>query len=282
MDGKLERLRKIETNREDVLSSLYSILDNAEKFHGISVGFPGFVNNGVVMYPPNFPAIEILPVQEILHQRYNVPVVVENDANLYALGEYTAGAGKESKNMVLFTLGTGVGGGIVIDGEIYRGSRGFAGELGHIIINPDGPLCGCGMRGCLEAYIGAERIIETFVGYRRKGFASVLDYPESVKEIYLAAMNGDPLSRFIFSLVGKYLGLAIVSLVNILDPDLFVIGGGISGAWKFIKIGVEEVLNQRLIEGVKVKRGKLGDRAGIIGGWYFLEKYGQHQASRTY
>ena len=274
MDGKPERLRKMETNRDDVLSSLFSILDRAHEFHGISVGFPGYVNNGVVMNPPNFPAIDVLPVQEILHRKYSVPVVVENDANLYAFGEYIAGVGKGYGKMILFTLGTGVGGGIIIDGEIYKGARGFAGELGHMVINPEGPLCGCGMRGCLEAYIGAERIIATFIGYRRKGFPSILDCPREVKDIYMAARKGDTLSRFIFSLVGRYLGLAMVSLANILDPELFVVGGGVSGAWNFIKNGVEEVFRERVVQGIKVERGRLGNRAGILGGWHLLERYG--------
>lgn len=267
-DKKMIHFRKYKTNRNYVIQDLKKIIRKHErKIKGVSVGIPGLVQKGMVYYPPNFPNIKELNLKKELKRYFKFEILIENDANLYTLGEAWEGTGKGYKNIVVMTLGTGVGGGIIIDGRLYRGSSGFAGEVGHIIIEKDGRLCNCGMKGCLEAYIGAERIVKDYV--EMTGDNKVND----VIEIGNLARKGNQKARRILNETGKNLGVGISSLFNVLSPDLFVIGGGISNLWDIIEKPMKTEIRKRIKRKIIVKKGVLGDNAGIIGGYILFEQY---------
>lgn len=273
-DYKIINSYKIKTERDNVLKVLKGIIkDYQDKIKGVSIGIPGLVKNGIVYHPPNFPKIKVLNLKERLKEYFKMKILIENDANLYAIGEAFFGAGKGYKNVVVITLGTGIGGGIIIDGKIYRSNSGFAGEIGHIVIEKDGRLCNCGMKGCLEAYVGAERIIEDF--YRLSGREDVND----VKEIGELARRGDDDALKILNDAGKNIGVAISSLTNILSPDLFIIGGGISNLWNIIYKPIKEEVKKRIKRKVILKKGVLGDNAGIIGGFVLFSQYARDKTS---
>jgi glucokinase len=187
---------------------------------------------GVLRYAPNLPWRD-LQVAEPISRATGLPCLVDNDANAAAWGEYRLGAGRGSKDMLLVTVGTGIGGGIVSEGHLFRGAHGFAAEIGHIIVEPGGPLCGCGNRGCWEQ-VAAGRAID------RLGREAARDHPEAMfvelsggdpekvsgPFVTEAAKRGDELARQILTEVGRRLGEGIAGLVNVLDPDVVVVGGG--------------------------------------------------------
>lgn len=274
-ERRILKFLKKKTDRKNVLRDLERIIKNNRKnIDGVAVGFPGLVKDGIVFYPPNFPDIIELDVKGILSKDLKIETIVENDANLYAIGEAIEGAGKDFKNVIVMTLGTGVGGGIIIDGKIYKGKDGFAGEIGHIVIEKDGELCGCGMRGCLESYVGAERILRDFnVLKRKRGGKEAKD----VKEIGELGREGDEDAIFVINEAGRNIGVAISSLVNILAPDVFIIGGGISNLWDIMEKPVKDEVRRRIKRDVEIRKGVLGDNAGIIGGYIIFEQYGRNK-----
>jgi glucokinase len=205
-----------------------------EQVVAVGVGAAGMVDfaAGVLRYAPNLPWRD-LPLAERVSSAIGLPCLVDNDANAAAWAEYWFGAGRGSTDMLLVTVGTGIGGGIVADGKLFRGAHGFAAEIGHIIVEPGGPLCGCGNRGCWEQ-VAAGRAID------RLGRAAGHDHPESMlvelaggdpdavagPVVTEAAKRGDGLALGILGDVGRRLGEGIAGLVNILDPDVVVVGGG--------------------------------------------------------
>ena len=230
---------------------------------GIGLGLPGpiDVERGLVHFFPNIPGWKEVNLKNILIQRLGLPISLDNDANLMCLAEYKLGAAKCFKNAVCLTLGTGVGGGIIIEGKLYRG-RGFAaGEIGHIPINENGPSCNCGGRACLEAYIGNNIILRE----AKKSFGRKI----SLEELSLLAGKGNKKARAIWSRVAGRLGLALVGIVNLLNPDCIVIGGGVANAGKILFDRVREVITKRAMsiqaKHVKVIKSRLGDDAGLIG-----------------
>jgi len=230
---------------------------------GIGLGLPGpiDVERGLVHFFPNIPGWKEVNLKNILIQRLGLPISLDNDANLMCLAEYKLGAAKCFKNAVCLTLGTGVGGGIIIEGKLYRG-RGFAaGEIGHIPINENGPSCNCGGRACLEAYIGNNIILRE----AKKSFGRKI----SLEELSLLAGKGNKKARAIWSRVAGRLGLALVGIVNLLNPDCIVIGGGVANAGKILFDRVREVITKRAMsiqaKHVKVIKARLGDGAGLIG-----------------
>ena len=230
---------------------------------GVGLGLPGpiDVERGLVHFFPNIPGWKEVNLKNILMQRLGLPISLDNDANLMCLAEYKLGAAKSFKNAVCLTLGTGVGGGIIIEGKLYRG-RGFAaGEIGHIPINENGPSCNCGGRACLEAYIGNNIILRE----AKKSFGRKI----SLEELSLLAGKGNKKARAIWSRVAEKLGLALVGIVNLLNPDCIVIGGGVANAGKILFDRVREVITKRAMsiqaKHVKVIKARLRDNAGLIG-----------------
>jgi len=230
---------------------------------GVGLGLPGpiDVKQGIVHFFPNIPGWQKVNLKHILEQRLKLPVSLDNDANLMSLAEYKTGAARGLSNAVCLTLGTGVGGGIIIDGKLYRGSTSVAGEIGHIPINEKGPQCNCGGRACLETYIGNNRIIRE----ARRLFNRNI----SLEELSQLAKRQNRHALTIWSQVGRRLGLALVGVVNLLNPDCIVIGGGVAGAGKILFEKVRDIISRQAMpvqaRHVKVFKAKLGNDAGLIG-----------------
>ncbi len=229
------------------------------------------VEKGILMRAPNVPCLDGFRMVAALESELNIKAMIENDANSAAIGENWMGASKGFKNSIMVTLGTGVGGGIIINGTILRGIDGTAGEIGHICVEPFGVLCGCGSRGCVEQYASATAVV-------RLAREMEPQYPKSVlqnkprltsEDVYEAGQNGDELALEVFRQLGFYLGIALVDLINILNPEVIVIGGGVAAGWDLFIHHVKDQIRTRafLEPGIRAKivRAVLGDDAGILG-----------------
>ena len=245
---------------------------------GIGIGIPGLIDieRGVVHYLVNIAGWNNVPVVKLFEERLHIPAFVDNDVNVMALGEFTFGAGRGTRNMVCLTLGTGVGGAVIINGALYRGSAFSAGEIGHIPINADGPRCDCGGAGCLERYVGNQFIAKAAVDHIKKGQKTVIaklvngDLGKVTPEVISnAARYGDKLALHIWQDTGRYLGIALAGVVNLLNPEKIVIGGGVANAGKVLFDAVKETIKQRAMrlpaKTVKIVKAKLGEGAGVIG-----------------
>ena len=247
------------------------------QLRGVGVGAPGPVEitRGVIHSLVNVPGWYEVPLRRLLERRLRCPCVVDNDVNLFTLAEWRFGAGRRANQLVGVTLGTGVGGGLIFDGRLYRGATGAAGEIGHMVIHPQGRRCGCGTRGCLEAQVGTAAIVSMGRRAIRQGdrrLASLLRQsagrltPELVSR---AARQGDAKARAIFQEVGHWLGVGLANAVNLLNPDRIVIGGGIANAWPLLYPTLIRTLRTQAMavsaKAVRIVRGQLGDRAGIVG-----------------
>jgi glucokinase len=244
---------------------------------GVGVGAAGMVTlDGVMRFAPNV-AWRELPLRSRVEEALGLPTFVDNDANVAAWGEFRFGAGRGSSDMLMVTVGTGLGGGIVAGGRLLRGANGFAAEIGHIIVEPGGPLCGCGNRGCWEQ-VAAGRAID------RMGREAARDHPESEIArlasgdpervtgwiVTQAARSGDPMAIGVLRTVGRRLGEGIAGLVNVLDPEVVVIGGGAVAAGDLLLEPAREGF-EGAVEGaghrpvVPLLPARLGSRAGAIG-----------------
>lgn len=247
------------------------------RLRGVGVGAPGPVDvqHGIIHFMVNVPGWREVPLGRLLARRLHCSCVVDNDVNLFTLGEWRFGAGRGADALVGMTLGTGVGGGLVFDGRLYRGCRGAAGELGHMVIDPRGRQCGCGRRGCLEAQIGTAAIlsmgrqaIHRHAGLLRESVrrAGGRLTPELISRV---AAKGDRHARAIWVEVGHRLGIGLTNLVNFLNPDRVVIGGGIGNAWRwFAPAALSTVRNEAMAvpaQAVRIVRARLGNAAGVVG-----------------
>ena len=244
--AKLTTSTEVARGREFVINEMCaSIQITLQKFHavgemaGIGIGVPGIIEmqTGTVRQSPNLPDWRDYPVREEIEGRLRTPVVLENDANAAALGEKWLGAAAEVDEMCMLTLGTGVGGGIVLKGLVWHGMTGMAGELGHINVDPNGPPCNCGSRGCLEQLASATAIKRMAIEAIATGKAPELgramhsDPEFSSKVVHQMATQGDEPAKQIFHRVGDALGIVLADLVNIFNLPMYVIGGGVSSAW---------------------------------------------------
>lgn len=245
---------------------------------GIGIGTPGLVDmdKGIVYEAPNIPKWDNVHLAEIYRKKFGIPVFLENDANSAALGEWWIGAGKGTKYMICLTLGTGIGGGIIIDGKVYHGSEGYGGELGHISLSFDGPKCGCGNTGCLEAYASAIAIIRRTKEALKKNKKNLIykliegDLNKiSPAIVTKAAKLGDALAKKIWSDTGFYLGSAIASYANIFNPEIVVLTGGMTGAgdllFKPMITTVKKRAFKNAVKHLKIRPGKIPDDAGAVG-----------------
>ncbi len=265
----------------DQLSSSY--LAQGDQIAGIALGFPGIVDpdKGLVHQSPHFSDWHDFAVTAYFKERFPWPVVLDNDANRIALGELWKGAGQGLQNFLLLTLGTGVGGAVVIQGKLFHGDSGFAGELGHICIEREGVSCECGSHGCLEAYVSATGIKDLIRNSKDDSGKTIFfrkfgDDVEhlSVQQLYEAARDGDPFAHGIFKQMGHYLGIGIASLVNAFGIFHVLIGGGVSAAADFFIPAAKKEMSQRTYtetaKRVQILRCQLGDNAGLIGGAFSL------------
>ena len=223
----------------DAIRQVTSRHKHAGQLLGIGIGVPGIldIRTGFLREVPNLPGWSDTHVETEIERRLKTKVVIENDANAAALGEQWLGAGRHLHDLAIFTLGTGVGGGMVLNGRIWHGMTGMAAEFGHIVVEPDGVPCTCGSRGCLEQYasaVGITRMAREAIasGAAPKLSEAAASNPElNPKLVYKLAIEGDEPARRIFAVVGRTLGIAIADMVNILNLPMYVIGGGVSNAW---------------------------------------------------
>jgi glucokinase len=220
---------------------------------GIGIGVPGIIDmeTGMLRESPNLPGWSDYPVHSEIERRLNTPVILENDANAAALGEKWLGAARDVDDMCILTLGTGVGGGLVLGGEIFHGMTGMAGEFGHITVYPEGHVCNCGNRGCAEQYASATAVMRMAREAIATGKAAQLQRaaesdPEfSARIVFNLALQGDEPSLEIFRRVGEALGILLSDIVNGLNLPMYVVGGGVSSAWEAFAPAMFEVLPRR-------------------------------------
>ena len=232
----------------------------------VGIACPGPISRDgeTLLFLPNLPNWRGIGLRSEFEKLFGIPAVIENDANAAALAEARSGAGRDSAVMIMATLGTGIGGGIIQNGSIFPGAHGAAAEIGHIVVVPDGKKCGCGKRGCLEAYIGAESLLRE---YHRIGDAN----PEylTLRQVIAGARSSEAPSIKLLQWASELLGIALGSIANILDPDCVVIGGGVATAGDFFINAIEERTLAHtmpaLRKGIRVVPAKLGNRAGFIG-----------------
>jgi len=271
LDGNLEKSWRFSSKPfqqpEYISSALSSELNRFEEFKDIvavGIGVPGLVNSqGIIASSPNYPDWNNLPLRDILTKELKLPVFVDNDANVFAVGEHFCGVAKDVDNFVVFTIGTGIGGGLFLKGSIFHGAKGMAGEIGHIVLHPSGPQCGCGKKGCLEAYSSGTAI--------KKQFAQLTGLELEPKEIYELAKKGDKAALKTFEKAAYHLGIGIANIVNIIDVSLIVLGGGVSQAFDImqnqIKKGFKEHTFEVHLNTVEIKLSSLQDNAGLYGGF---------------
>lgn len=241
---------------------------------GIGAGVAGFTNvkEGVILLAPNV-GFKDVPIRAILEARLGKPVKIDNDANVAALGEAWSGAGKGIDNCVCYTLGTGVGGGIIINGKIVQGFSGMAGELGHIAVIPDleAIQCGCGKMGCLETVSSATGIIRMAKDAVERGDRTSLSLLEDIaaKDVFDAAKAGDEVAVRIIARAAFYLGKSMAAVAVTLNPERFIIGGGLSKAGEFLFEQIRETFKklspEPVTRGVLIVPAELGNDAGMIG-----------------
>jgi glucokinase len=232
-------------------------LREGQRMRSVAIGAPGPIDHrvGVLVNPPNLPGWNNTPLVRLLSQAVRAPVHLENDANLAALGEFHRGAGRGSRNMVYLTWSTGIGGGLIVDGRLYSGAHGAAGEVGHMIMDPDGPLDRCGQRGCLEAMAGGH-MLEAQTGH-------------PAATIFHLAARGDRRALKVVSDAARYVGYALINLTNLIDPEVIVMGGGVTRSWSLVRpLLLATVRASPFIKPSRrprLYRARLGDRAGQVG-----------------
>jgi glucokinase len=264
-------------NQDKIFKNIFSAIDELREektsdIQAIGVGTPGsidFPKGQLIGKTPNIPAWENAPVKKSIEDKYGIPVYVDNDANVVALAEARRGAAECCSSVVCLTIGTGIGGGLILNNEIYRGANYSAAEVGHITVEMNGKPCGCGNFGCLEAYAAAPAMIKR---YRHKLKRTGLFYNEdqlSTEFIFEKAKVEEDFAIETINETCDYLGTGIASVVNILNPEMVLIGGGVAEAGdEFIK-RIEKVIRQKIIKAnsdvLKVGRVKLGNDAGMVG-----------------
>jgi len=241
---------------------------------GIGAAAPGPLDSktGVIYKAPNIPAWKNLPLRQILEDHFQVPVTLGNDANLAALGEWRYGAGKGHHDLIYFTISTGIGGGVISADQLILGHRGLATELGHVTIMDDGPLCGCGQRGHLEAISSGTGIAKYVNEQLALGRSSSLpkDPPVSARQVSEAAAAGDPLAIEALQRAGHYMGVAIANYLHIFNPTIVILGGGVthSGPVFFEPLHAalrSYVLSSMYLQDLVISEAALGDEAGLMG-----------------
>lgn len=252
----------------------YQKESDAADLKAVSLVVPGTVKvkEGIVVKAPNLPCLDGFPLTAALTCELGLPAFLENDANAAAVGEMWQGAARGCRTIICVTLGTGVGGGIILDGELWRGVDGAAAEIGHMCVDPFGGVaCTCGSRGCLEVFASATAIVRMTREASPRYPESVLHASDSLSaaSIFAAGLKGDELALEIFRRMGVYLGIGLANLINILNPEMIVIGGGVVNGWDLFAKDMMQQVEERafplLAARVKIERAKCGDDAGLLG-----------------
>jgi glucokinase len=269
--------RELDDLLDELTAELREAVAACPQAEAIGLGIPATLDRerGVAISAVNLPLIDV-PVRDLIGERLRLPTYVDNDANLAALAEHRFGAARGATNAVLLTIGTGIGGGLIVGGEVYRGSTGAGAELGHVVIDEDGPPCqgNCPNRGCVEALASGTALA-------REGLAAAEANPDSAlgrtlasgepidgREVNSAALAGDPTARSVVALIGTRLGVALASLANIFEPDVIVIGGGAAAAGDLLLDPARAEVRARALppqNATDVLAAQLGPDAGLIG-----------------
>jgi glucokinase len=261
-----------------VAEALPRLLGKRRALTAAGVGCAGLVDptRGKLHASPNLPSWRNAPLGRIARRHLGVYTVVDNDANAAAYGEYVCGSGRGTRTFICITLGTGVGGAVVLDGRLLRGRENFAGEIGHMTICETGPRCKCGNRGCLEAYLGSDALLDDAMKrletkrsrYLSKWVAS-RTRPFTPKTLAEAAGGGDRIARAVFAEAGSHLGTAMASLINIFNPDAIAVAGGVANSFDLMRADTEKAIRQRAFRessrAVKVAQAELGTDAAAVG-----------------
>jgi len=244
---------------------------------GISAPGPLDPFEGIVLGAPNLPGWENLPLREVVSGRFGVPVHVGNDANVAALAEHRFGAGRGYDDMIYMTISTGIGGGIVLGGRLFLGHKGLAGEIGHTVLQPNGPQCSCGNRGCLEALASG-----TAIGHQARTLAASGRAPAilaaaqgeaaqvSARSVGLAAAQGDKVALRLLRQAGRHIGIAIANLMHLFNPQCFVLGGGVTQTGELLFKPIRRAARRNVqvpqyAEGVEIVPAALGEDVGLLG-----------------
>ena len=246
--------------------------DSGNNVAGVGIGIPGQPDKvkGEVVFAPNLHWHHV-PLLSLLNLKKDLPVYLDNDANVAALGEQWRGAGRGALNMIMVTIGTGIGGGLILDGRLYSGTTGTAGEVGHTVIDPQGPQCSCGRRGCLETLTSATAMVRMAKEAIDRGRVTALFREENLeaRDIVIAANAGDDVAREIIEQAAYYLGIGLANLINLFNPDTIVIGGGVSKAGPILFDPLCRTVVEWSLEApckaVKIVPAELGNNAGCIG-----------------
>jgi len=251
-----------------------TVAPKGEEIAAITVAAPGPLDPfaGMVYEAPNIPSWINLPLKKLIEDQFHVPVAIGNDANLAALGEWRFGAGVGHSNLVYITVSTGIGGGVIMDNRLLLGVRGLAAELGHITVIPDGPLCGCGQRGHLEAVAAGPAIASWVEQELSQGIPSSLakGKPITAKDVSEAAIQGDELAKAALARSATYIGTAVADFLHIFNPSMVIIGGGVSQSGddflKPLRIAMEEhVMSKKYLDNLVLTTSALGDDVGLMG-----------------
>ena len=271
----------------NIKQAIYELLKETKletkDIQGIGFGFPGQVDykEGIVRNAPNIPGWVEIPIAKIFEDEFNIPTRVDNDVRCAALGELNYGAGKGCENLICITVGTGIGSGLIINGKLARGASNAAGEIGHIKLQMnDGPICGCGDTGCFEAFASGPAIVAMAEEYIKGGKATKYremagSNPITPYIVSEAAKAGDPVAKRIFTIIGEYLGIGLAGVVNLLNPEKIIIGGGVADAGEILINPLVETLKKRAMkiagDTVQVVPAQLGNTAGVIGASLLIE-----------
>ena len=240
----------------------------------IGLGSPGPLDphTGYLLAPPNNPEWHNFPLAPKIAEHFGAKAFLDNDANLAGLGEYRFGAGKGHHNVLYITVSTGIGAGVVIEDRLLQGYHGLAAELGHVIVDPDGPPCSCGFNGHLESFSSGPAIVKYVLAELESGAKSVLKRDETfnARDVAEAAQSGDALAIKAYQRAGRYLGIGVASFLHAFDPSIVIFGGGVSqvGNLLFDSFHIslkERVFHPRYLEGLVITRAELGDDAGLLG-----------------
>lgn len=280
ISGEMVQQKRIPTQShgenaiERLLGLIAELWPSQGHVRAIGAAAPGFVDpeKGIIYFSPNIPGWDGLPLRAVIEDRFGVPVFVGNDANLAALGEWRFGAGRGFHHVLYLTISTGIGGGAIHNDRLLQGAQGLAAEVGHVTVEPNGPVCGCGKRGHLEA-VASGTGIANYVAERLAGGATseLLKGPHPTsKEISAAAHQGDPLSLEAFQRAGTYIGHALADFLHILNPAIVILGGGVSLSGEIlfqpIRVAVRErVISEEYIKNLQIVPAQLGDDSGLMG-----------------
>jgi len=248
-----------------VLKKILSALKSLGSFDSVGIGIAGDIDSkrGILRFSPNMPRWKNVQIKKYFEKVLRVPVSVDNDANSAVFGSYAIDGKGKYKNFITITLGTGIGGGIILNGKLYRGSTGSAGEIGHMVINPNGPRCGCGNYGCLEAFIGTKGIIAMA---KHMGLSSGKVTPQTLA---VKAREKNKIAMLVFEKIAEYLAAGVGGVINIFNPDMITFSGGVSNSWDLLSKPFFKKLKRRAfstpLKHVKIKRSGDSKNLGAIG-----------------